>query len=190
MIYGYARVSTREQASSGNSLEAQEKALKDYGAEVVVLDKFSGRSIERPNFQKLLLELKPGDTLVVTKIDRFARSISQASDLITDLIDRGITVNVLNLGVLSNDSVSTLMRNVLLAFAQFERDMILERTQEGRAIARSKPGYREGRPEKYTPQQIKHALELLETNSYRQVAEMTGISKATLGRYKTKYGNK
>lgn len=90
--------------------------------------------------------MKPGDTLIVTKLDRFARSISQASDLITDLIDKGITINVLNLGILSNDSVSTLLRNVLLSFAQFERDMIVQRTQEGKAIARQHPDYREGRP--------------------------------------------
>ena len=65
-----------------------------------------------------LRELLKEDTLVVTKLDRFARSVEQASDLITELIDKGVKVNVLNLGILSNDSVSTLMRNVLLSFAQ------------------------------------------------------------------------
>ena len=128
--------------------------------------------------------LKPGDTLIVTKLDRFARSISQASDLITDLIDKGITINVLNLGILSNDSVSTLLRNVLLSFAQFERDMIVQRTQEGKAIARQHPDYREGRPEKFKPAQVDHALELLKDHSYKQVSAMTGISESTLLRRK------
>ena len=81
-------------------------------------------------------------------------------------------------------SVSTLMRNVLLSFAQFERDMIVERTQEGKAIARLKPDYREGRPRKYSKKQINHALELLKTHSYKQVDELTGISKSTLIRAK------
>lgn len=88
--------------------------------------------MDRPEFVKLRELLKEEDTLVVTKLDRFARSVGQASDLITELIDKEVKVNVLNLGILSNDSVSTLMRNVLLSFAQFERDMIVERTQEGK----------------------------------------------------------
>ena len=93
-------------------------------------------------------------------------------------------MNVLNVGVLSNDSVSTLLRNILLSFAQFERDMIVERTQEGRAIARQRDGYREGRPKKYNKAQIEHAMELLDDHSYKQVTEMTGISRATLAREK------
>ena len=106
----------------------------------------------------------------------------QASALITRLIDAGITINVLNVGVLSDDSVSTLLRNILLSFAQFERDMIVERTKEGRAVARQKPGYREGRPKKYSRAQMDHAMELLNHNSYGQVVSMTGISKASLAR--------
>ena len=81
-----------------------------------------------------------------------------------------------------SDSVSTLLRNILLSFAQFERDMIVERTQEGRAIARQRDGYREGRPKKYSRAQIDHAMELLDDHSYKQVVEMTGISRATLAR--------
>ena len=78
------------------------------------------------------------------------------------------------------------MRNILLSFAQFERDMIVEWTQEGKAIARQNPNFREGRPRKYSKTQIKHAVELLDTYSYRQVKEMTGISKSTLIRNKVK----
>ena len=118
MIYGYARVSTKGQAKDGNSLESQQTALKTAGAEKIYVDSFTGTKMNRPQFSELVDVLKPGDTLIVTKLDRFARSISQASDLITDLIDKGITINVLNLGTLSNDSVSTLLRNVLLSFAQ------------------------------------------------------------------------
>lgn len=185
-IYGYARVSTNSQAHDGNSLEAQKAALKAAGAQKIFVDSFTGTKLERPEFERLRGKLKAGDTLIVTKLDRFARSVGQASELITALIDSGVTVNVLNLGCLDNGSISVLMRNILLSFAQFERDMIVERTQEGKAIARTKPGYREGRKPKYTKEQINHALELLKEHSYKQVERMTGISKSTLIRKKGK----
>lgn len=186
MIYGYGRVSTKGQAKDGNSLEAQERLLKEHGAEEIYMDSFTGTKMNRPEFNKLLELLQDGDTLVVAKLDRFARSVSQASDLITDLIDKGVRVDVCNLGVLDNSSMSTLMRNILLSFAQFERDIIVERTQEGKAIARQNPEFREGRPKKYSKAQISHAIELLDTCSYKQVEAMTGISKSTLMREKGK----
>lgn len=184
MIYGYARVSTKSQAKDGNSLDVQIKELTEAGAVEIFTDSFTGTKLERPEFQRLLGILQDGDTLIVTKLDRFARSVGQASDLITDLIDRGVTVNVLNLGVLSNDSVSTLLRNVLLSFAQFERDMIVQRTQEGKAIAKMDPNFREGRPPVYSREQKQLAAELREQGkTYAQVEKMTGISKSTLIRY-------
>lgn len=186
MIYGYCRVSTKGQAKDGNSLEAQQNILKENGAEIIYIDSFTGTKMDRPELDKLLSKLQAGDTLIVTKLDRFARSVSQATELITNLIDKGIKVNILNLGVLDNSSMSTLMRNILLSFAQFERDMIVERTQEGKAIARQKADFREGRPKIYGKKQIEHALQLLESNSYKQVEEITGISKSTLIRAKRK----
>ena len=185
-VYGYARVSTYGQAAHGNSLEEQKRQLREAGAEEVFADVFTGKTTERPELQRLVERLNKGDTLIVTKLDRLGRSVAQASALITKLIDAGITVNVLNVGVLSNDSVSTLLRNILLSFAQFERDMIVERTQEGRAVARQREGYREGRPKKFGKAQVEHAMELLNSYSYKQVAEMTGISKATLVRERKK----
>ena len=184
VVYGYARVSTYGQAAHGNSLDEQKRQLWAAGAEKVFADVFTGKTTERPELQKLIDRLNSGDTLIVTRLDRLGRSVAQASALITKLIDSGITVNVLNVGVLSNDSVSVLLRNILLSFAQFERDMIVERTQEGRAIARQKDGYREGRPKKYGKAQIDHAMDLLDDNSYKRVVELTGISKATLAREK------
>lgn len=184
MIYGYARVSTKGQAKDGNSLDAQERQLRENGAEEIFIESFTGVKMERPELDKLLERVQDRDTLIVTKLDRFARSVSQASNLITMLIDKGVRVNVLNLGILDNSSVSTLMRNILLSFAQFERDMIVERTQEGKAIARQREDFREGRPKKYGRKQIVHALELLERHSYKQVEEITGISKSTMIRAK------
>ena len=162
MTFGYARVSTKTQARDGNSLDAQQAALTAAGAEKIYTDTFTGTKIERPEFDRLRAQLRRGDVLIVTKLDRLARSVSQASGLITEMIDEGITINVLNLGILSNDSVNTLLRNVLLSFAQFERDMIVQRTQEGKAVARATdPNFREGRPPKFDTEQLDHAMALL-----------------------------
>ena len=181
MKFGYIRVSTRKQARDGNSLEAQREALTAAGAEKIYTDTFTGTRMERPEWDKLRAHLRRGDVLIVTRLDRLARSVSQASGLITEMIDEGITINVLNLGVLSNDSVNTLLRNVLLSFAQFERDMIVQRTQEGKAVARATdPNFREGRPPKFDTEQLDHAMELLDDHSYAQTAKLTGISKSTL----------
>jgi DNA invertase Pin-like site-specific DNA recombinase len=152
MIYGYARVSTKGQAKDGNSLETQEKILRENGATAIYHDAFTGTKVDRPELNKLVEKLREGDILIVSKLDRLGRSLSKTSELITELIERGVTINILNLGVLSNSSVNTLMRNVLLAFAQFERDMIVERTSEGKAICRDNdPNWREGRKQVETP---------------------------------------
>ncbi len=188
MIYGYARVSTKGQAKDGNSLEAQEKALRESGANEIYVDAFTGTKTDRPEFDKLMDKIQKGDTLIVTKLDRFARSMTQGSELVSDLIEKGIKVYILNIGVMDNTPSSKLIRNVFFAFAEFERDMIVERTMEGKAIAKQNPDFREGRPKKYSRKQIEHALELLESNSYKQVEDMTGISKSTLIRAKKKRG--
>ncbi len=188
MIYGYARVSTKGQAKDGNSLEAQEKALRESGANEIYVDAFTGTKTDRPEFDKLMDKIQKGDTLIVTKLDRFARSMTQGSELVSDLVEKGIKVYILNIGVMDNTPSSKLIRNVFFAFAEFERDMIVERTMEGKAIAKQNPDFREGRPKKYSRKQIEHALELLESNSYKQVEDMTGISKSTLIRAKKKRG--
>lgn len=185
MIFGYARVSTKTQARDGNSLDAQQAALTAAGAEKIYTDTFTGTKMDRPEWDRLRAQLRRGDVLIVTRLDRLARSVSQASGMITEMIDEGVTINVLNLGILSNDSVNTLLRNVLLSFAQFERDMIVQRTQEGKAVARATdPDFREGRPPKFDTEQLDHAMELLENHSYTQVVKLTGISKSTLIREK------
>lgn len=186
MVYGYCRVSTQMQARDGNSLDAQKKLLKENGVEEIYSDAFTGTKAHRPELDKLLTVLQEGDKLVVTKLDRIARSASQGIELIQTLLDKGITVHVLNMGLLDNTPTGKLIRNIMLAFAEFERDMIIERTQEGKAIARRQPDFREGRPRLYNKKQIQHALELLQDHSYRQVTELTGISKSTLIRAKNK----
>ncbi len=186
MIYGYERVSTKGQAKDGNSLEAQENELRAAGAELIFTDVYTGSVTERPELEKLLKTVNEGDTIIVTKLDRVARSVLQGVELIEQLNSKGVKVNILNMGVIDDTPTGKLIRNVMLCFAEFERDMIVQRTQEGKRIARKNPNYREGRPKKYGHKQIEHALQLLEQMSYRQVTELTGISKATLAREKAK----
>lgn len=151
MIYGYARVSTKGQAHDGNSLKGQIETLKSAGTKVVFHDSFTGKELDRPEFNKLLESISLGDKLIVTKLDRFARSVAQGSQLIEALIKKGVTVHVLNIGVMDSTPTGKLIRNIMLSFAEFERDMIIERTQEGKAIARDKGIRVDGRPKKNVP---------------------------------------
>lgn len=146
MIYGYARVSTKGQSVNGNSLEDQARKLREAGCQEIVSEAFTGTKMDRPGFTELLNKLVPGDELIVCKIDRFARTAAEGSTIIRELVDRGVIVNVLNMGRADNSPMGKLMVTMLLAFAEFERNMIVERTQEGKAAARQKEGYREGRP--------------------------------------------
>lgn len=184
MKYGYQRVSTKNQARDGNSLEAQSNALKQAGAEIIYSDAFTGAKAHRPELDKLMAVLQPGDSLIVTKLDRIARSALQGTELIQHLLDKGITVHVLNMGIMDNTPTGKLIRSVMLAFAEFERDMIIERTSEGKAIARLNPAFRDGRPLKYSMEERKKVFDLLQSHTYKQVEEMLGISKSTLMRIK------
>lgn len=184
MIYGYARVNTRGQAKDGNSLEAQENALRLAGATKIYADAFTGTKTHRPELDKLIAVMQSGDTMVGTKLDRITRSAIQGIELIQKLLDRGIVVHVLNMGLMDNTPTGKLIRNIMLAFAEFERDMIVERTQEGKIIAKQNPDFREGRPNKFSKAQLNHAVELLSKYSYKQVEQMTGISKSSLIRAK------
>ena len=187
MIYGYARVSTAGQAKDGNSLADQRDKLTAAGATEIIEEQYTGTKINRPAFTKLVKKLKDGDTLVVTKLDRFARSAGQGAQLIQELIAKGITVNVLNMGIMDNRPANKLMITMMLAFAEFERDMIVERTQEGKRIAKQQAGFREGRPRKPRAQ-TDHAMHLLDSGmSYNNVASATGISKSTLIRRRREY---
>ena len=181
MIYGYARVSTACQGRDGNSLEDQRRALELYGCQEIIEEAFSGKTMDRPSFIALQKCLKEGDTLVVCKLDRFARTAIEGVQTVKELFNRGVKVHILNMGLVENTLTGNLILTVMLAFAEYERGMIVERTQTGKAIARQDPNYKEGRPKKYSGTQVRHALELLEEGrTYRQVEELTGISKSTL----------
>ena len=187
MLYGYARVSTPKQEKNGNSLEEQREKLQAAGAQEIVSDSYTGTKIDRPAFTALLDKLAAGDTLIVTKLDRLARTAVEGGAIVKTLHERGVTINILNMGIADNTPMGKLMVTMLLAFAEFERDMIVERTQAGKAIARANGKQVDGRPKKFTPAQMAHAMQLLDAgNSYTAVEEMTGISKSTLIREKRK----
>lgn len=184
MVYGYARVSTTSQARDGNSLDAQIFALKHAGAEIIFSDVFSGTKNSRPQLDKLLKVIQSGDTIIITKLDRIARSLIQGIQLLESLSDKGVIIDVLNMGIIDSSPTGKLIRNIMLCFSEFERDMILQRTMEGKAIAKQNANYQEGRPKKFKRVQLNHALELLQTHSYKQVSAMTGISVTTIYRAK------
>lgn len=179
-VYGYARVSTK-----GQDLEAQIQALEGENVEYIYQEKFTATRKDRPEFTKMLDELKEGDKIVVTKLDRFARSTIDALTTINFLNEKGIDLVVLNMGgekVDTSTASGKLLFTVMSGFAEFEREMIIQRTQEGKAIAKQNPNYREGRKPTYTKAQLDHAMKLKETHSFKQVEDVTGISMSTLKR--------
>ena len=181
MIYGYARVSTRGQMKDGNSLEAQEKLLTENGAIQIFMDSFTGTKSNRPQLELLLAKLTSGDTLIVTKLDRFARNTREALAIIQELFKENVKVNILNMGLIDNTPTGQLVFTIFSAFAQFERDMIVTRTQEGKLYAKQHdPLFREGRPKTYSDEQIRFAYELRKQGmTYKMIERKTGISKRT-----------
>lgn len=187
MIYGYCRVSSRGQIDN-NSLEQQENEIKEkYNEAQIILEQFTGTTTHRPKFEELINSLKENDMLVVTKLDRLARNTKEGIEIVEKLFDKKVSVHVLNVGLLENTTMGRFFLTTLLAVAEMERNMIIERTQAGKEIAKQRDDFVEGRPKKYTTKQLEHAKELkLNGHSYKQVEQLTGISKMTLYRYMNK----
>ncbi|WKN29528.1 recombinase family protein (plasmid) [Apilactobacillus kunkeei] len=173
MLYGYARVSTL-----GQSLDNQIESLIDKGVlkENIFSDQYTGSKINRPGFTGLLNILKSGDSLVVTKLDRLARNTREALNVINELQDKGVVINILNLGIIDDSSIGKFTTTVLLAVAEMERDMIVNRTREGKAYAKShNPKYREGRRTRLTS---KNKDKYPAINLYRQSHTADQTAKA------------
>ena len=181
MIYGYARVSTAGQVN-GTSLESQEEELRSNGAQEIYREAFTGTKKDRPELDRLMAKLKSGDVLMVTKMDRIARSARDGIDLINELADRGVIVHILNMGRIENTPTGKLMRTMLLAFAEFERDLIVQRTQDGKAKARMKPGWHEGRPVTtfYDPEKYYAFVEMVDKGelTVKEACDRLGIQRA------------
>lgn len=181
MIYGYARVSTKKQLS-GNSIEEQYSTLKEQGCQEIIVEQYSGKTTDRPELGALMQKMAKGDTLVVTKLDRLARNVVEGVTLVRELLHSGIKVHVLNVGLLDDTPMGNFFITTLLAVAELERSMIMERTQAGKEVAKTKPGFKDGRP-RISKNRIDAALALVDAgNSYNKVAELTNIGVATLYR--------
>ena len=181
MVYGYARVSTKQQIK-GNSLAEQVEQLQNADCDEIIQESYTGKTIDRPKFNDLLDKMKSGDTLKVTKLDRLCRSALEGGQIIKDLNSKGITIEILNMGKFDNSPIGKVVTTMLLAFAEFERDLIIERTQSGKDVAKLRPDFREGRPLKLSKQQEEHCMELLQDKTYKQVADIMNISESTLYR--------
>ncbi|MGH8780829.1 recombinase family protein [Paraburkholderia sp.] len=178
MKIGYARVSTQDQETFG-----QLDALRRAGVEVVHEEKKSGATMRRPILENILRNLRKGDTLVVYKLDRIARSLKHLLAVIELLHSRGCDFESLTEHIDTNSPAGRLMLQMLGAFAEFERELIRERTIVGIRAARDR-GAQLGRPRKLTKPEETEALRLWRTNrySYTTIAKLYNVHRSTVSR--------
>ncbi|MBV4414986.1 recombinase family protein [Clostridium tyrobutyricum] len=173
---GYARVSTVDQ-----NLDRQIIALQEAGGEKIYQEKITGITKDRTELQRLLAELGEGDTVIVKELTRVSRSTLDMLDLVQQITEKGCFIRSLSEGWLDTGSpTGELMLTLMAGIAQFERRLLLQRCNEGRAVAVSK-GVKMGRP-KTGGKQMEYALELYKDKvmSIRKICEVTGVSKATM----------
>ena len=171
-LIGYARISTTEQ-----KLDPQVDALKSAGCETVFEDIISGAKAERPGLNEALAFLRAGDTLVVWKLDRLGRSMKHLVETVTGLGQHGVGFRSLTEGVDTTTTSGTLVFHLFGALAQFERDLIIERTQAGLKAAASR-GRKGGRKPVVTPKKIEQAKAYISDGlTVREAAARLKISK-------------
>lgn len=181
LLIGYARVSTSEQ-----DLATQQAALTALGVlpENLYVDHgLTGTNRERPGLGKALAAVRAGDTLVVTKLDRLARSLPNARDIADELNRKGVALSLGGSIYDPKDPVGRLLFNVLGMVAEFEADLIRARTKEGMAIAKAK-GKLKGKQPKLSPAQRKHLLSIAAQGEHTQseLAELFNVSRTTIYR--------
>lgn len=177
MIYGYARVSTSDQ-----NLDRQKDALQNYGIDMLFCEKMSGTKKNRPELDRMLAEIQDGDTIIIESLSRLGRSVKNLSELMDILNERNIRLVSLKETIDTKSSTGKLLFTILSSLAQFERDVLVERTREGLNAARAR-GRVGGRP-KTDPTAINKAVALYNTRQYsiKEITDMTGVSKSTLYR--------
>ncbi len=182
MLIGYARVSTHDQ-----NLDLQKDALNKADCEKIYIDKKTGSHINRDGLEKALEILRAGDTLVVWRLDRLARSLKHLIELITDLEERKVGFKSLTESIDTTTSGGKLIFHIFGALAEFERGVIADRTRAGLAAARAR-GRLGGRPSKLSPKQQKHAVKLYKKKKLpiKEICHIMGISKQPLYSYITK----
>jgi DNA invertase Pin-like site-specific DNA recombinase len=182
MLVGYARVSTQDQ-----TLALQQDALQQAGCERIFTDTASGARADRPGLEQAIAFARPGDTLVVWKLDRLGRSLPHLIETVRNLEQRGIGFKSLTEQIDTTTSGGKLIFHVFAALAEFERDVIRERTQAGLAAARAR-GRRGGRPKAAalnTAKKVALAQRLYEdeSNTIDDICRVLGVSRATLYRH-------
>lgn len=188
-IYGYARVST-----TGQDLTDQKNQLLQNAASIIYAEKITGaKRAGRNELSNLLEVVQPGDQILVKKIDRLARSIRDLREIVDEIASKGASVKFLDDNMEFNaldkaSPIQNMMLNMLGSFAEFERDLIISRTQEGKNYAKKiNKDFKEGRPKATITPAKKHAYDLLMSGkSYKEVEQLTGFSKSTLQRIKKK----
>src|SRR5258708_5178900 len=186
---GYARVSTRASKSrKAQHAENQEERLRQAGCERVCVDRWTGKAKSRPEWDRCLAALRPGDTLKFTKIDRIGRSLAHLVDVMMVLSERGVNVVALDTGVINTTTaVGKMFFQLMAVLAEFEGNMISERTVEGLEAARERHGGTlPVRGPSITDDQIVMATEMLTRHpdwSADRVASGIGVSRATLYRH-------
>lgn len=188
MIFGYVRVSTKKQ-EKGQSIEEQIAAIRARYPDAEIIIETQGGNKHRPAFEGILKRVLPGDIICTVDHTRYSRDTAEGLRIAKELMSRGVLIHFLSFGMLENTPTGHYVLTLLLANAELELSQIVNRTQPARERARKKPGYQDGRPKKYSKKQIAHALELLETKTYKEVEEITGISKSTLIRAVRESGN-
>lgn len=179
MQIGYARVSTSDQ-----NLNLQKDALRTAGCERLFTDIVSGASVERPGLREALNECRPGDTLVVWKLDRLGRSLPHLVETVSGLAARGVGFHSLQEQIGTTTSGGKLIFHIFASLAEFERDVIRERTKAGLAAARAR-GRTGGRPKGVDQKKKKASLALKKEagHSVREICEIVGISRNTYYKY-------
>lgn len=178
MLVGYARVSTLEQ-----NLDVQTEALKHAGCERIYDDKASGSKTDRPGLAKTLEILRKGDTLVVWKLDRLGRTVKQLVDFVTELEQKQIHFKSITDSIDTSTASGRFFFHVMASLAQMERELTIERTKAGLAVARAR-GRFGGRKRKMTDSKVQAAKKLLAAGSHpKDVAKDLGISLPTLYRW-------
>ena len=179
MLIGYARVSTHEQ-----TLTLQQDALEKAGCEKIFTDKVSGTKAERKGLTEALSHLRAGDTLVVWRLDRLGRSLRHLIDTITALDERGVGFKSLTENIDTTTSGGKLVFHIFGALAEFEREIIRERTQAGLASARSR-GKVGGRPKALTPKEVQILRNMANDPSLTvaDICKTLGIGRTTFYRY-------
>lgn len=179
MLIGYARVSTTDQ-----NLDLQQDALKAANCERIHTDTASGAKTERPGLNKALAECRTGDTLVVWKLDRLGRSLPHLVETVRELVSRGVGFKSLQENIDTTTSGGKLIFHIFASLAEFERDIIRERTNAGLAAARAR-GRKGGRPKGVDERKRKAALALKNdpSRSVREICDILGISRNTYYKY-------